>query len=155
MAKTGRPTKYDPKYHIPWARGLALRGATAEEIAREFGVAKSTLYKWAKEDESFSNALKESRDIADMDVERTLYQRAMGGKSRETKKVIEIVDGQPQVKRIEETERELAPDVTACIFWLKNRQPQLWRDKQDVAISGEQDASIKEWIDALGLGKTE
>lgn len=155
MAKTGRPTKYDPKYHIPWARGLALRGATAEEIAREFGVAKSTLYKWAKEDEAFSNALNESRDIADMDVERTLYQRATGGKSRETKKVIEIVDGQPQVKRVEETERELAPDVTACIFWLKNRQPQLWRDRQDVAISEEQDASIKEWIDALGLGKTE
>jgi hypothetical protein len=79
----------------------------------------------------------------------------MGGKSRETKKIIEIVDGQQQVKRVEETERELAPDVTACIFWLKNRQPQLWRDRQDVAISEEQDASIKEWIDALGLGKTE
>jgi len=132
-----------------------LRGATVEEIADEMGVALSTIYKWRETHPEFSEALNESRALADMDVERTLYQRAMGGKSRETKKVIEIVDGQPQVKRVEETERELAPDVTACIFWLKNRQPQLWRDRQDVAINEKQDADIKEWIDALGLGKTE
>lgn len=134
---------------------MLLRGATVEEIADEMGVNKTTLYRWAKEHEEFRNALNESRDLADMDVERTLYQRAMGFKSRETKKVIEIVDGQPQVKRVEETERELAPDVTACIFWLKNRQPAIWRDRQDIAINEKQDADIKEWIAALGLKGTE
>lgn len=149
----GRPTKYDPKYHPRWARGLLLRGATVEEIADEMGVALSTIYKWRETHPEFSEALNESRALADMDVERTLYQRAMGGKSRETKRVVKLDDnGQPHVERIEEIERELAPDVTACIFWLKNRQPALWRDRQDIAINEEQDADIKEWINALGLG---
>ena len=26
----------------------------------------------------------------------------------------------------------VVPDTTAIIFWLKNRQPEYWRDKQEV-----------------------
>lgn len=33
--------------------------------------------------------------------------------------------------------REVVPDVTAQIFWLKNRKPAEWRDKQDVEHSGQ------------------
>lgn len=129
-----------------------MRGATMRQIADEMDVALSTVYKWMDEHAEFSDALSEGRQQTDLRVERSLYERAMGGKSRETKKVIEFVDGQPVVRRIEEVEREYAPDTTACIFWLKNRNPALWRDRQDVAVSEEQDASIKDWIAALGLG---
>ena len=29
-----------------------------------------------------------------------------------------------------------APDTTACIFWLKNRRPEAWRDKVETELSG-------------------
>lgn len=29
------------------------------------------------------------------------------------------------------------PDVTAQIFWLKNRKPEMWRDKQDITVEGQ------------------
>ena len=32
--------------------------------------------------------------------------------------------------------KQQAPDTTAQIFWLKNRKPQEWRDKQETEISG-------------------
>lgn len=148
----GRPTKYNEKYHVPWARGLAMRGATMEQIAEEFEIAMSTLYEWRDKHPEFREALNSSREKADMGVERSLYERAMGGRSKETKKVIRVVDGQPVVERIEEVERELAPDTTACIFWLKNRNPKLWRDRQDIQVNESDDAAIKEFIGALGLG---
>lgn len=130
-----------------------MRGATMEQMAKEMGVAVATLYVWRDAHPEFSEALNEGRQQTDLRVERSLYDRAMGGRSRETKKVIEVVDGQPVVKRIEEVERELAPDTTACIFWLKNRNPAMWRDRQDIAVNEEQDADIKDWIAALGLGE--
>lgn len=151
----GRPTKYDAKYHVPWARGLAMRGATMEQMAEEMGVAVATLYVWRDAHPEFLEALNEGRQQTDLRVERSLYERAMGGKSKETKKVIEVVDGQPVVKRIEKVERELAPDTTACIFWLKNRNPAMWRDSQYIAANEEQDANIKDWIAALGLGESD
>ncbi|MGE7024557.1 transposase [Solibacillus cecembensis] len=38
---------------------------------------------------------------------------------------------------VEERSKEVVPDVTAQIFWLKNRKPNDWRDKQQVEHSGE------------------
>ena len=151
----GRPTKYDAKYHVPWAQGLAMRGATMQQIAEEMDVALSTMYKGRDEHAECSDALNEGRQQADLRVERSLYERAMGGESKETKKVIDVVDGQPVVKRIEEVKRKLSPDTTACIFWLKNRNPAMWRDRQDIAVNEEQDANIKDWIAALGLGESD
>lgn len=39
---------------------------------------------------------------------------------------------------VEEKTKDVSPDVTAQIFWLKNRRPDRWRDKQeiDTNISG-------------------
>lgn len=36
-----------------------------------------------------------------------------------------------------EVMKEVLPDTTAQIFWLKNRRPDRWRDKQDMELSGE------------------
>ena len=33
-------------------------------------------------------------------------------------------------------EKHYPPDVTACIFWLKNRMREEWRDKQEVQHTG-------------------
>ena len=152
-SKTGRPTKYDPKYHIPWARGLLRRGATIKELAEEFGVAVSTIYEWSYQHEEFSEILKEDRELADFAVEDSLYRRAMGTKVTEKRTIVTAgPDGESHPSRIEIVEKEVPPDTTAAIFWLKNRNPKLWRDRQDIQVNETDDANIKEFIGALGLG---
>lgn len=126
-----RPTKYNPKYHDPWITGLARRGCTMEEIAVELGVAPSTVKKWVAENPDLKEALTRGRILADVQVEDSLFRRATGYKFTKRKTVKE---GEKIIKT-ETTEEEVLPDTTACIFWLKNRAPDLWRDKQDVAIS--------------------
>ncbi|MCO7128318.1 helix-turn-helix domain-containing protein [Sporolactobacillus shoreicorticis] len=37
---------------------------------------------------------------------------------------------------MEERVKEVAPDTTAQIFWLKNRKPARWRDKKETELSG-------------------
>lgn len=147
-----RPSKYNKKYHLPWIRGLARQGMTVEQIAKELEVAKKTLYNWMEADEELLHALNEGRNAADSKVEDSLYSRAIGYVLKETKKIIKLTaDGQQEPSRIEITEKELAPDVTACIFWLKNRKPKDWRDKREMEITESDDALIKEWIANLGL----
>lgn len=147
----GRPSKYNPKYHIPWAKGLLRRGLTIDEVAKEFEVSKQTLYNWADQDSDFFDALNESRDKADMEVEKSLYERALGYKVTDRKTVIQLDKntGEQKPARIEVIEKEIPPDVTACIFWLKNRNPKNWRDKQDIQIDEMSDAGIKDWIKAI------
>jgi transposase-like protein len=151
-----RPTKYNAEYHCPWAEGLTRRGATNEEIAEQFGVAPSTIYEWANAHEEFSESLKKGKEITDMQVEKSLLQRALGYSITEKKTVIQATgDGANKPARIEVLEKEIPPDTTACIFWLKNRNPKLWRDKRDMEVVESDDAKIKEWIKNLGLNESE
>lgn len=139
-----RPTKFNPKYHIPWIKGLARRGYTANEIAADIEVAPSTFKKWLAENEELADAVKRGRSFSDTKVETSLYQRATGYKITKRKTVISTdANGKPLPAKIETYEEDVPPDTTACIFWLKNRNPELWRDRQEVAVSN------NEWVKAL------
>ena len=131
--KMGRPSRYNPDIHPDTARSLARKGKTNLQIAEAIGVNLDTVQTWINTYPDFSDALKEGKAPADAKVERSLYQRAIGYKITE-KKVIQLSDG---TKRMELTEKEVAPDTTAQIFWLKNRLPGEWRDKQTVELGGE------------------
>lgn len=132
-----RPSKFNPQYHIPWIKGLAQRGLTVPEIAQEIGVARSTVNKWLAEDEELSDAVKKGRSYADSQVETSLYKRAIGYTFEERKTILTTEkEGETPTPRVEITKKEIPADVTACIFWLKNRRPDLWRDRIDNAISG-------------------
>lgn len=140
----GRPSKYVSEYHIPWARSLARRGLTVEEIAREIGVAKSTFTKWVSENEELSVALNEGRAIADSKVEDSLYKRALGFTVTEKKTIVSAnPDGTQKPARLEVVEKDIPPDTTACIYWLKNRNPSLWRDQSSISIKTEDDDKIR------------
>ena len=43
--------------------------------------------------------------------------------------------------------KEVTPDTTAQIFWLKNRKPEEWRDKKDVAVEGSVNSVISAMSD--------
>lgn len=126
----GRPTKYDASVHVPWGRSLAKRGCTDEEMAEAFGVGVRTLYAWKGAHPEFQQALKETKSKADEGVAESLYDRACGRCKRVTKKRREVLDsGGRKVTLTEVVEESMPPDTTAMIYWLKNRQPELWRDR--------------------------
>jgi len=137
--KTGRPGKYE--YWIS-AEGLLLvtgwarNGLTEAQMAYNMDINVKTLYEWKNRFPDFSKALKESKEKADLAVENALYKRALGYKTEETK--VEILpDG---TRRAFQVTKEVPPDVTAAIFWLKNRRREQWRDKPDKENADTEDA---------------
>ena len=108
-----------------------MQGMIDDEIADQMQIARSTLKKWEKEIPEFSVALKMGKEPCDFAVQQKLYQRAMGYTFEEKKVIVEVLkDGTQKPARIEKTTKVIPPDVTAQIFWLKNRKPKEWREKQ-------------------------
>ncbi len=121
-----RKSKYDThvKPYLDEIQGWAMSGLTDEQIADNLGVAASTLYEYKKKYPEFSEALKKGKDIADAQVVNALFKLATGfSYSEETTTAIgEVVSVQRYSK----------PNTTAAIFWVKNRQPDKWRDKTEI-----------------------
>ena len=95
------------KERLTVLNGWARDGLSNEQIAHNIGIAASTLYKWAKDYPEIAEALKKGKAVVDYEVENALLSKALGG------------------------------DVTAMIFWLKNRRPDKWRDKPEAADKSE------------------
>ena len=133
--KVGRPSPFDPSF-CKKATKLCLLGATDKDLADFFEVAESTIHKWKIDHPEFSESIKKGKTEADANVANRLYKRALGftHKSEEIK-VVSIGQGEgSQVERVPVT-KIYPPDPTAAIFWLKNRQPEKWRDKQEITHS--------------------
>lgn len=122
-----------------WAR----KGLTDEQIAYNIGIRRETLYAWKKDFPNISNALKRGKEVVDIQVENALLKRALGYSYVETTRE-QVIDydkttGVPIGSHMEVTKevtKEVVPDTTAQIFWLKNRKPKDWCDKRDVAVEG-------------------
>ena len=126
----GRPTKYKDEY-CKQVYKLCLLGATDKEIADYFEVTESTLNLWKQEHKDFSESLKSGKVDADTKVAQSLYNRAKGY-DQKTDKIFQY-QGTPVIIP---TVEHVQADTTAAIFWLKNRQPKQWRDKQDINFDG-------------------
>lgn len=131
----GRPTKYN-KNQAKLAYWMARNGLTDEEMAENLKIATSTLYAWKEKYPEFSEAIKEGKELPDDLVVQSLYKRATGFEYEERKVIANPGAGGEQVQRVEVTHKLVIPDVAACIFWLKNRRPQEWRDTQKFEHSG-------------------
>ena len=81
--------------------GWARDGLIDEQIAKNIGIKRQTLYDWKKRYPDISDALKKGKEVIDFEVENALLKNAMSG------------------------------DTVAQIFWLKNRKPSKWRDSRD------------------------
>lgn len=107
--------------------GWARDGLTDEQIAHNMGIASSTLYDWKKRHPEILEPLKRGKEVVDRQVENALLKRALGYEYEEVKEKFE--DGDITERTV--TKKEVVPDVTAQIFWLKNRKPGDWRDKRE------------------------
>ena len=110
---------------------LALLGATEEEIAAAFGVSRRTITTWERKYPEFREAILEGRVVADAKVGQRLFERATGYEHVEDR--IFQYEGTPVIVP---TVKRYPPDTTAAIFWLKNRRPKDWRDRQQLEHSG-------------------
>lgn len=108
-----------------WARD----GLTNEQIAKNMGINPSTLYDYMNKFVEISNALKKGKEVVDIEVENALLKRALGYKYDEV-----TYENGIEVKRVT---KEVQPDTTAQIFWLKNRKPKNWKDKQNSENTGD------------------
>ena len=121
-----RKSKYDThvKPYLEEIQGWAMSGLTDEQIADNLGLSARTLYDYKNKYPQFLQALKKGKDIADAQVVNSLFRLATGFNYHEetTTPTGEVVTVQKYSK----------PNTTATIFWLKNRQPDRWRDKTEV-----------------------
>ena len=134
----GRPTEYKSAY-AEGASKLARLGATDAEIADFYDVDVRTVYRWKNTHAEFCQALKAGKDEADARVERALYHRAIGYDQGAVK--IFMPAGAEEPVYAPYVER-IAPDTTAAIFWLKNRNPKEWRDTIAVDVNGQVDHAV-------------
>lgn len=142
--KAGRPTAYKSEFDEQVYK-LALLGATDKEITDFFDVTERTINNWKQNQLSFFQSLKEGKMSADAKVAQALYSRATGYSHEDTH--IAVVDGEiVQTSYI----KNYPPCAASAIFWLKNRQPTLWKDK--VEVKEEVNLSVfpsKEKLDAI------
>ena len=125
---------------------LCLLGATDKELGDFFNVTEQTINNWKKDFPSFFESIKRGKIDADARVAQSLFKRALGYTANETQ--LAQFGGSFTDEKV--IPKEVAPDTTAAIFWLKNRQPQKWRDKQEVGLSGNVEIDIKPitWVDS-------
>lgn len=119
-----------------WARA----GLTQEQIAKNMGISLSTFKEWLKKYPAISAAIKIGKEQADYVMENALYKKGTGYTVRVRKPFkLKTVEYNHEGRKIKEQEKiEYAeydeyfpPDVTAQIFWLKNRKPETWRDRRE------------------------
>lgn len=125
-----RPSKFKDTF-IAQAEKLCKLGATDIEVADFFEVDVRTIYRWKADHDGFCQALKAGKSESDDRVERSLFARATGYEHDEVD--IRVVGGEIVQTPIR---KYYPPDTTAGIFWLKNRRPDDWRDKQEVEHAG-------------------
>jgi hypothetical protein len=142
MNDPGRPTLYRPDY-CELARNYCLLGATNEDLGGFFEVTSRTIDNWIAAHPEFARAVREARALADARVARCLYQRAVGHEHKIERTVWHLGK-----ERTADDTLYYPPDVRACIFWLRNRQPQLWGGRAK-APAEDQDELIAA-LDAAG-----
>lgn len=118
--------------------GWARDGLTDEQIAQNIGINPATLYDWKKKYDEISEALKRGKEVVDRQVENALLKRALGYEYDEiTKEICENAEtGETRLAVTKVVTKQVIPDTTAQIFWLKNRKPDMWRDRKDLDLTG-------------------
>lgn len=135
----GRPSVYQPKF-ATMAKKACDAGFTDKELADLFGIGLTTVGQWKLQHKEFSDALKTGKGESDERVERSLYHKAIGY----TFDAVKIFPprGNGKTPLVVPYREHIPPDTTACIFWLKNRRKEEWRDIQKLEHSGEDGGPI-------------
>jgi hypothetical protein len=142
MTTAGQPTLYKPEY-CGLAHNYCLLGATNEELAAFFEVTRRTVDNWIARHPDFAEAVRTGRVAADARVARCLYDRAVGWQHTVERTVMHCGKARTLTDIV-----RYPPDVQACIFWLRNRRPEMWRERPVRSDDGSIDPIAE--LDAAG-----
>ena len=120
-----RPEAWRTPEGLAKLAGWSRQGLSAEQIAANAGVSRSTLYGWMKRFPEIGAAMRQERETVDFQVESALLRRALGFTYTETRTETSDKGGEKTVV----TEKYALPDISALKFWLQNRRPDLWRER--------------------------
>ncbi len=123
----GRPTAYKDEY-AQIAYNYALLGAIDTELAVFFRISKATLNTWKRKYPDFLDSITRGKMTADAEVAASTFKSATGQHYVEEERIVNKSDGYEVVT----VKRQLPPDSNSQRFWLKNRQPKLWKDKIEI-----------------------
>ena len=121
------------------AYALAQGGATDPEIADDLGVDVATVYRWRHAHPEFCEATRLGKEASDERVERSLYHRSIGYSHAAVKIFMPAGAKEPVYAPYTE---HFPPDTAAASLWLRNRQPDKWRDKLDHELTGKDGAPL-------------
>ncbi len=115
---------------------FAKSGLTDSEIAKRMKVSVSTLNNYKKQYKKIDEALKNGREYVDTKIENALIKRAIGYEYTEQvmERVLNKETGEYEFVLTKEMKKEVKPDISAQVFWLKNRRPDIWKDKQELNV---------------------
>jgi len=113
-AKQNGYTDWETHDKLEQIEKWAGEGLTKAEIAHNMGISRNCFVDWRKKSSCIEDAIKRGEEAAIDKVENALFSAACSG------------------------------NITAQIFFLKNRRPDLWKDKRDTEISGNGKMSF-EW----------
>ncbi|KFN01521.1 hypothetical protein D0U04_07815 [Bacillus clarus] len=128
--------------------GWARDGLIDEQIAYNMGVTRVTLHNWRKKHPIMDQAVRRGKEVVDREVENALLKRATGYTYEEVT-VEREKNGDDEYQSVEtkRVKRQVPPDSTAIIFWLKNRKPDAWRDRREIDHSGEMKQTVVQKAD--------
>jgi len=147
-----RPSMYRGEQSDLQAYKLALLGATDKQMADVMCISVETLVRWRNEYPTFCQSIINGKDEADARVAESLLNRALGYEHADVHiSVFRDKETGEVEKVITPITKHYPPDTTACIFWLKNRQRDHWRDVSRREITGPDNGPIKHNVNLLTL----
>lgn len=125
--------------------GWARAGLTEEQIASNMGITRETLRVWKNRFSCISDTIKNSKEKADLEVENALYKSAQGYDTYEEtwERQFNTKTKEFEMVLTKRTKKHILPSNTAQIFWLKNRRPDIWRDKVEAKMDTNVSATTK------------
>lgn len=131
---------------LAMAAGWARNGLSDEQIASNIGISRKTFYQWMKKYKPFQAAVRKNKEMADLAIENALYKSALGYCIEEEikERVWDPETHSYKLQQVKVHQKYIPPSQQAQMFWLKNRRPDLWMEKQH--ISHEVDDSLGKTI---------
>lgn len=155
MAK-GKYQQWLENENLIRVEGWARQGLTDEQISHNMGISYSTLRDWKNKYPAFSTALKKGKEVVDLMVENALLKSALGYEVEDVTEELRFnrKTGKHELTVTKRVKKTVQPNTVAQIFWLKNRRPDLWRDKQDVHVESslsDAKAQLGQMLDQLNM----
>jgi len=118
------------------------KGNTINTTCQTVGISKETFFQWMKKSD-FSDSIKKAMAIPDKKVENALYKSAMMGHRYKEKEFKAVAVGEKiKLIPIKIVTKIIPPNVTAQIFYLKNRLSEDWKDRHEQNISGNMNITV-------------